>query len=263
MTIDYIAGERFADLPKTTGLKNLVYCKIDDANELLKNPPSHDFVLITHNGDGNITSNPTRQFDADSRLMPPNLKMWFGQNVCVEHERIVSIPIGLENSQWFANIGKRQFLTNIQTRAWAPRLINCVYANFNIATNPCERRYAFDCVNGKNWCTVEMKNNGDDYENYVENLWKHDFVMCPDGNGVDTHRLWETLYVGSIPVVKMGVNTKFYLDLPIMFVNDWNEIEQFLPRVSPNSFKTYNEWNYEKLTFKYWQDLIVKTCKSI
>lgn len=258
MTTDYISGERFADLPKTTGLKNLVYCKIDDANELLKNPPSHDFVLITHNGDGNITDNPTRPWDADSRLMPDNLKMWFGQNVCVENNRIQSIPIGLENSQWFPELKKRDTITKIQKRNYEPVLSNKVYANFNISTNPIERQLAFDCVKDYAWCTTDMKTNGENYNSYVNNLWSHSFVMCPDGNGIDTHRLWETLYVGTVAIVKRGVNTLFYRDLPIIFVDNWNEVPNVIFKNEPHIF-----WNYQKLTFKYWQDLIVKTCNTI
>lgn len=263
MTTDYIAGERFAELPEKTGLKNLIYCKIDQANDLLKNPPSHDFVLITHNGDGNITDNPTRPFDADSRLMPPNLKMWFGQNVCVKNDRIQSIPIGLENSQWFPELRKRDVITEIQARTWAPRLTNSVYANFNIATNPTERQYAFDCVKDYAWCTADMKFNGMDYQSYMNNIWSHSFVMCPDGNGVDTHRLWETLYARSIPIVKIGVNTMSYADLPIVYVSDWKEVSDIVFKCKPDIFKDHNKWNYDMLTFKYWQDLIVKTCQSI
>ena len=30
---------------------------------------------------------------------------------------------------------------------------------------------------------------------------KCEYVICPIGNGIDTHRFWETIYLGRIPVV--------------------------------------------------------------
>ncbi len=39
------------------------------------------------------------------------------------------------------------------------------------------------------------------YKEYLEELAKHYFSLCPRGNGIDTHRFWESLYLGVIPVV--------------------------------------------------------------
>ena len=35
---------------------------------------------------------------------------------------------------------------------------------------------------------------------YLESIKNHDFVLCPRGNGRDTHRLWETLYLSLIHI---------------------------------------------------------------
>ena len=43
------------------------------------------------------------------------------------------------------------------------------------------------------------------------------------GNGIDTHRFWETLYLGSIPITK-----SYYLSrvkhLSVLFVEDYKDI---------------------------------------
>jgi len=54
------------------------------------------------------------------------------------------------------------------------------------------------------------------------------FIACPRGNGIDTHRLWETLYRGSIPVVKRSAWTEMIeeLGLPIVQLDSWEEIHQ-------------------------------------
>jgi len=84
-----------------------------------------------------------------------------------------------------------------------------------------------------------------------------DFVLCPRGNGIDTHRLWETLYMGSIPIVIYSDVHKNLLDLPILFVNNWNEISYdfLLEQLSTIKSKT---WNMEKLNISYWINLMVK-----
>ena len=50
-------------------------------------------------------------------------------------------------------------------------------------------------------------------------------MLCPRGNGLDTHRAWETLYLGRIPVVKRSaMDAVFDDELPVIFVNDWENM---------------------------------------
>lgn len=49
-------------------------------------------------------------------------------------------------------------------------------------------------------------------------------VACPRGNGEDTHRLWETLYRGSIPIVAKN-NWSMSLSamgVPLIALDDWS-----------------------------------------
>ena len=45
---------------------------------------------------------------------------------------------------------------------------------------------------------------------------KYKFILCPLGNGVDSHRIWETLYSGSIPIVLDKVTFKCLDGLPVI-----------------------------------------------
>ena len=109
-----------------------IYCHNELVNHLFddikKRPP---FVLISHNGDGKVTTCPN-QHDADVRKIPDNLIHWFGHNVHVAHPKITCIPGGLENSCWSTN--KQSDIINIQS---SPKnILNLCYMNFNIDTNP-------------------------------------------------------------------------------------------------------------------------------
>jgi hypothetical protein len=55
---------------------------------------------------------------------------------------------------------------------------------------------------------MEFGSNGQNYENYIDNIYNHKFVICPEGNGIDTHRFWESLYLGVIPVIINNKTTK-------------------------------------------------------
>ena len=100
-----------------------------------------------------------------------------------------------------------------------------------------------------------MGSNGRNFDEYLDNVYNHKFVICSEGNGIDTHRTWETLYSGSIPIEKINKNNRFFNDLPICFVNDWEEItDDFLnseiDRINKNIF------NIDKLNFSYWENKI-------
>lgn len=197
------------------------------------------YILITHNSDLNIDFAP-----------PDNVITWYAQNVNIIHPRIKSIPIGLENDNWYPEKRKRMIEIQKQKKIYK----NLVYINHNTLTNP-KRKIPYEVLKGKSWVTAEHGKNGQGVSNYINNIYNHPFVICPEGNGMDTHRTWECLYLRTIPIEIRNTNNQFYKDLPICFVNSWEEItEEFLY----NEFKRIAEgkWNIEKLKFEYWRNEI-------
>jgi hypothetical protein len=70
---------------------------------------------------------------------------------------------------------------------------NNIYFYFKIDTNK-EKR---------NDCYMKLKDHfklseKKDYFNYLSTF---KFAICPEGNGIDTHRLWECFYLKVIPIV--------------------------------------------------------------
>ena len=203
------------------------------------------FIIITHNSDLNIDT-------VDN--LPSNVIKWFSQNVNVFDERLESIPIGLENSRWFKDLYKKEKIINKHKEIKSIK--NLLYINHNINTNRTERLEPYLLLKNKDWCHIESGSNGQNFDNYINNLYNHKFVLCPNGNGIDTHRLWETLYLNTIPIVKNGINVSFYKDLPICFVDNWNQItEDFLN----NEFVRIKSsiWNLDKLKMEFWKNKII------
>lgn len=194
-------------------------------------------TVITHNA------------DTPANIEPPlNVKMWYSTNVDIISERVKSIPIGLENDRW---LGEK--LNKMQKKLQQPKLFRkMLYMNHNISTNPTKRQKPYDVLKGQSFVTTGNGANGEGFDNYLDNLYHHPFVVCPEGNGIDTHRVWECLYMKTIPVVIRNINNSFYADLPILFIDDWDELsEKFL---HDNYMRIVNEtWNTQKLDFDWWK----------
>ena len=221
---------------------------------------SPKIIIITHNGDNRIDSDGVVSLDGGGNVikvepysLPDNLITWYAQNVNTINPRIESIPIGIENNRWQPHEKKREKM--IMKMGTAKNNRNLLYMNHTIRTNPKEREQPYVLFEGQPWVTSERGSNGARFDEYLDNLYNHKFVICPEGNGMDTHRTWECLYMGTFPVEKRNLNNRFYCDLPICFVNEWDEInEQFLNDwYNKNNFTTDTN---TKLTFKYWKDKI-------
>lgn len=266
---DYITGERFiplADFVYTPGqnmwdsnplfnsfhvqnLKdvNVVYTHtmyVKQLFDIIKSLPQQ-FVVVSHNCDVNVD---------ESFVIPENVIVWYSQNVNTINNKLFSLPIGLENAKWTKRIHKQELmsaklLTERETR-------NMVYMNHNITTNPAERQKPYDILEGKPWVTTERGRNFENFDTYLDNVYSHVFVVCPAGNGIDTHRTWETLYMGRIPIEKRNLNNCCYADLPICFVDDWEQVTEEWLRKEYIHIKT-TEWNLEKLTFAHWANKIL------
>ena len=72
---------------------------------------------------------------------------------------------------------------------------------------------------------ISEKKKEEDYFNYLATF---NFGICPEGNGIDSHRLWECFYLKVIPIVLNNpfiekVKNKY--NLPMIILNDWNELK--------------------------------------
>jgi hypothetical protein len=80
------------------------------------------------------------------------------------------------------------------------------------------------------------------------------FALCPSGLGFDSYRLWETLLVGTIPIVESNIGMdRTYSTLPVLVVRNFSQVTPQLLRVSYPCFVRHaSDWNYPALTMQYW-----------
>ena len=213
-------------------------------------PPTHNLkMIISGHSDYPITDS---LFD----LYQP--KKWFGTNKQTSNPNVYALPLGITNDTNESNLhpiyGNLVCMENVMDETISNQ--NLVYMNMSISTYPMERQLVWDLFKDKKWVTIGLiENSIEGRTRFLREIKSHSFVLCPRGNGMDTHRLWETLYMGSIPIVKKDVWNEEFRDLPICFINDWSDVTIELLEYEQNRIKNTN-YNLDKLTISYWIDKI-------
>ena len=207
-------------------------------------------TIITHNSDAGI----------DSKFLPylnsSKIKKWYCQNRLIDHRKLFSIPIGIANSQW----GHGDFDTITKIRDEKNYKNNLVFKNFSIGTNVIERK---ECDHFTSMNNIKMSPNTSNID-YWRNISKSAFTISPPGNGVDCHRIWECLYLRSIPIVKYHKALNQFNHLPIYFVKEWDEvtIPNLREKLSDNLKKMHEKFlkdfeNIKELDINYWKFLLL------
>jgi hypothetical protein len=128
---------------------------------------------------------------------------------------------------------------------------NLVLLNINKTTHP-ERSYVFDKFSKESYVTVSLPDvSMEGRKKYLIDIASHDFVLCPRGNGIDTHRLWETLYMERIPIVIYTDAHASFIGLPILFINSWDELNENFLREKLIEIKS-KKWMWNKVYLDYW-----------
>lgn len=182
-------------------------------------------IIITHNSDHEIT------------FINDDIQMQFSQNCLIKHPKLIPLPIGIENNQWFDHkiFDKVRSKNILKTKE--------IYFFFNLNTHP-SRYYCYNLLKDKlEWNTKKNK------EEYFMELASHKYAICPRGNGLDTHRIWECLYLNVIPIIIEPDDLKIS-NLPMIVFKDWSEFD-------PNQLKAnFKNQELNKITFSYYNHLI-------
>merc|ERR550514_346529 len=97
-----------------------------------------------------------------------------------------------------------------------------------------------------------------DRKHYWEEIASTKYVASPQGRGLDCHRTWETLALGSVPIVSSTGIDKLFLDneLPVSIITDWAEVEDLEESQLAKRFGERNQNALPAMTLQYWVDKI-------
>lgn len=246
--------EKHLDLDNITNIYNnppVVFCYTYRLEILVQKIKffENPFVLLTHNCDHNIEDSDTTRYLLES----PNLKRWYAQNVCISHEKLRILPIGMANDQW-PHGNTSSIIENLNT----PKTKK-VYFNFNISTNEQKR---IECYN-----TLRLKLSPEPTvspQQYHSILAQYEFCICPEGNGVDTHRFWEALYLKCIPIVLQSSHIdilRTQLNIPMVVLQSWDEMD--ITTLDYSSYPMHSEEYYRPLSMDYYKQQIAKDVENL
>jgi hypothetical protein len=100
----------------------------------------------------------------------------------------------------------------------------------------------------------ELKKENISPSSFAKTMEKYRYIACPRGNGVDTHRFWETLYRGSIPIVLRNSWSQSleHFKVPMIIINTWQEAEEAIEDFE-QSVRVRNPRSLDVLWIDYWQ----------
>lgn len=218
---------------------SVVFCKFDYLQYLIQYLEFRNcktpFILLTGQSDYPITD---QVYDfLTSKIC---VKWWGVNNECF---RAGGVPLGIADDYCTLTM-KSGFEQTTGNRL--------LYVNHRVDTFPTVRKALYPMFADKPWATVRTPMEKGKTDTYKEELLDHKFMLCPRGNGVDTHRMWEALYCGVIPVVQRShVHAEIEGNLPVLFVDSYYDVTEDLLLSSYEEFNR-KEWNADMLTVSWW-----------
>lgn len=203
------------DLLEEKVAPEIIFCKSELVDELTSHLP------ITFKSAILLAGNSDFEFTEAASIPWQNFRFFFLQNSFIsDDKRLFTLPIGVENLRLATN-GLPQLLRS--AIPWERKKNKILVGPFSPTHH--ERDLLIDAIQNLNFVTYLHQRETPMKLSTIQQEYK--FVACPRGNGVDTHRIWEVLYRGSIPIVKKSdwSSSLSELKLPLIEVRDWNEKE--------------------------------------
>jgi len=253
---EIIELNKFAELHDS---KQVIFCKTDFLGkefEYIKSL-SNKVILITGNSDYGITDQIVSQ-------MPNNISYWYAQNCLTKYEKVFPLPIGIENRYECSRSGhgigypdRAEIKEQLLSRNLDIIPDKLIYANFAIHTNPSYRSLVRDICLEKEF--IDFENANLQLDSFFNKILEYKMIVCPAGNGVDTHRLWEVLYSNRIPITIKTGNYKIYelyQKLPIIVLD---ELEQLKNKdlILKEYSKQLEKNNNKEILYSYWKNDIL------
>ena len=211
--------------------------KVDFFNGLDKNI---EYVLYFHNSDHSINKFHINLASENY----PHIKKIYSQNPEIDSKKVHLLPIGLANSMW-PHGDLIQFYT-VMKDTYMYKKKNGIYININTNTFG-YRKTVLDKLRTNGWKLSSSR----PYKEYLLELSQYRFCLCVRGNGIDTHRFWESLYLGVIPVIINNAETdcKAFVNLLNKLGIPFYEISSLDIFTYKTEYELFNENLYKKIIY--------------
>ena len=225
---------------------------------------STPFTLVTGDSDLAVAAGPIAERALDAVTSHPMLVAWYAQNRVFKHPKLHSMPIGLDYHTlsppegggrahpWGARrvpVDQERQLAQIGRSAGSIAAKEPVaFCNWHFAIERGDRQ---ECRRRVDPTAVSYQRDFTTRDASWRMNARFAFTLSPAGAGLDGHRTWEALLLGSIPVVLRSPLDELFTQLPVVIVDDWSEVtparlRSELDRIARNSF------DFSPLKLGYW-----------
>jgi FkbM family methyltransferase len=171
------------------------------------------------------------------------LTRWYSWNS--NHPEVHPIPIGLNEDS--------QLQPMVRAKRAASKTMKLLV---NFRQDRPERKSLHNRLKSLDWVHVEPYSKKWQSQakltTHYESISKYTWTLCPRGAGQDTHRLWEALYLGSIPVVLKSNLSPLYAGLPVIQLESWDQLSLETLKTLSKSLPT----SRRNANFGYWANII-------
>lgn len=205
-----------------------------------------------------ICGNSDENFDSPVSF-PSTVKLWLCQNNSMPNDSFKkTIPIGLENIRLArAGIPKDYLKLNRNV------IVDKIAMPPMSATNPIRFIAVKEALKLPTLFDVYR-----DYlpnDEYIEFFSDYLFMFCCEGNGYENHRIWETLYRGSFPVMfdSAWARTLLDLNLPILIIKQISDLSSVTLLRHREKWQDFDPKSCQALWIPFWENLITETRKTV
>ena len=195
-----------------------------------------------------VFGNTDRDFYQLKSDFPPSVKAVYLQNSHISNGFFRTLPIGIENLRYGRN---GQLALFKQSYAKQEK-------NGKILLGPLSPTHP-ERIELDSWRTIQ-DSRLQSVSGYLQPkahaslASMFQFIACPRGNGTDTHRFWETLYRGSVPVVKRSAWSQSIseLGIPMVQIESW-DFDEFITQSENMRPVSFNPERIPLLWMEYWE----------
>jgi hypothetical protein len=199
-----------------------------------------NFHLLT--GSSDILACPSIEF-AESLKNDTKICSWVGNNLQEFFPWMLCVPIGFEER------GRKQ---RQPENIFNPILKNekdiDIYVPYFSKTNA-DRVLTIEKIKKLKSKRIFVELNKISYHDYCNKLARSNYVICLEGNGIDTIRIYETIVHNSIPVLLQSKIWNMHREIGAVILEDFNDCIYLpeAPLLKPNLYMLSTNYQYQKI----------------
>lgn len=226
-------------------------------NTLRYMDPTHRFVLISGGTDitmprqidfrfaefgRGFSKEPPYGYNFLALVNAPQLIHWFCENHDVNHEKISTLPTGLVHDADYR--GDYPDPASVMPLSKRPLKVLVSDRVRDGEGQWKARREVHDlCVQHEDFCSMPADESVG-HATFVQQIIALPFLVCVHGGGIDpSPKAWESILLGTIPIIQSSTLDDAYQQLPVVFIQDWATffkhpnvtalLQEWLERLSP------------------------------